>query len=559
VSAGELTPDVQSWLDAAGWTDSVAVIATYRGTVDPSRLGPALATEERAVRREFVASTLPEQAATENTALIDFLEDFGADDVRPLWLINAIAMSATPQVIQWLRDSDAIVQVRLDNTLYAPIPMAGVTQEGEWNIVDVGAPELWDLGYFGASVVVGIVDTGVDGLHPELMDNWRGGANSWFDPNGEHSTPYDRTGHGTQVLGLMVGGEGSGTVIGVAPDAQWIGAKIFDDAGTASESAIHSAFQWMLDPDGDPGTDDAPDVVVNAWGIDDPGVCNTLFQPDIEALRAADIAVVFSGGNSGPLPGSDVSPGNNPGILSVGALNASGTIASFSSRGPSSCDGGLLPRLVAPGDSVWTTDLSLGGMPLYVQVSGTSFAAPHVAGVIALLRDAVPPAPVDEIESALIATAIDLAAVGPDNDTGYGLIDARAALDLLAYPVDADGDGYVAGIDCDDTDPTRFPGAPERGSDGIDQDCNGYDMTLHIEQAVFSHDGSSLRLRITSALNEYAGLEVVGVGPLEYREPRHDWFMNGGPVDGYATPVITVRGAEGEIDVVPRPPTPRRD
>jgi bacillopeptidase F len=422
----------------------------------------------------------------------------------------------------------------------------------------VGAPELWNLGYLGGSVVVATLDTGADALHPELAPSFRGGDNSWYDPYGEHATPYDRTGHGTQVLGLIVAGEGSGASLGVAPQARWIAAKIYDDAGNGTESAVHAAFQWLLDPDGDPLTDDAPDVVNSSWGITDAGVCNTEFLPDIEALKAADIAVVFSVGNSGPAPTTGESPGNNPGVLSVGAVDSLSEVAAFSSRGPSSCDDGLMPRLVAPGDSVQTTDLSFGGMTNYVTVSGTSFAAPHVAGVLALLRDAVPPASVDELESVLFASAVDLGTPGPDQDSGYGLVAALAALNLLSYPVDVDGDGFSASLDCNDTNATIYPGAPERIRDGVDQDCNGYDLTIKVYQAVFSHDGGSLRLRVKSGYGDKAALEVVGVGPLTYRERYKDWYMNGGPVDGYATPVITVRGIEGDIAVTPRKPLPKR-
>ena len=556
--AAEISLDLKKVLDKSGPGDVVPVIINYRTEANPFALRRALQAEERRYRRSIVPRTLKSESHGAGDRLRAIVDSLGGRNSRDLWITGAVAAQVPVDAIGELLKQPDVLRIRADAAVDSPFPMAGEMLAPEWNIQDVGAPALWQAGYLGGSVVVATLDTGVDAAHPELAPRYRGGTNSWFDPYGEHPTPYDRTGHGTQVMGIIVGGDGSGLSIGVAPQATWIAAKIFNDAGTATESAIHAAFQWLLDPDGDPLTDDAPDVVNHSWSVADAGICNTAFLPDIEALRAADIAMVFSAGNFGPQPGTGVSPGNNPGAVSVGATDASGQVADFSSRGPSSCDDSLLPKLVAPGDGVQTTDLSFGGMPSYVAVAGTSFAAPHIAGVLALLRDAVPPASIDELESALIGTAIDVGVEGPDQDSGYGRIDAAAALDILAYPVDLDGDGYGPTLDCDDTDATVYPGAPEAGRDGIDQDCNGYDLSFNVHHAVYSHDGTSLRLRVTSSLREQADIEIVGIGPLEYREHYKDWFMNGGPVDGYANPVITLRGVEGELAVTPRKPTPKR-
>jgi bacillopeptidase F len=358
-------------------------------------------------------------------------------------------------------------------------------------------------------------------------------------------------------MGLIAGGAQSGAAIGVAPGAKWMAAKIFNDAGNAAESAIHLAFQWIMDPDGDPDTDDAPDVVSNSWDIAGENVCNSAFQADIDALRSADIAVIYSAGNYGPNPATSVSPANNTQVVSVGSVDANNDVSPFSSRGPSPCDGGVFPKVVAPGDGLQTTDLSFGGMPLYVQVSGTSYSAPEVAGVVALLRGAAPLATAAEIEAALAATALDLGTPGPDPDTGYGLVDAAAAYASLSTPVDADGDGYPIGQDCNDLDASVYPGAHEIKRDGVDQDCNGFDLTIRVRYAVYSHDGSRLALRVTSGLGANAALEIVDGGPLTWRAVRSDWIFDTGALAG-APPLITIRGVEGEVTVRPRPPTRRR-
>jgi serine protease AprX len=198
--------------------------------------------------------------------------------------------------------------------------------------------------------------------------------------------------------------------------------------------------------------------------------------------------VVFSGGNQGSL--GSVSPGDNPAAFAVGAIDSSNNIAPTSSRGPSACDGSFFPEVVAPGVSVRTADLTFGGVfpDSYVSVSGTSFAAPHVAGTMALLRQANPATSVAELEQALTDSAVDRGTTGADNAYGYGLIDAVAANELLASTpgptcTDADGDGFYAEtgcsseVDCNDSDAAINPTACDIKRDGIDQDCDGKDRS----------------------------------------------------------------------------------
>jgi bacillopeptidase F len=273
------------------------------------------------------------------------------------------------------------------------------------------------------------MDTGVDLAHPDLRRKWRGGADSWFDPHDEEAAPYDALGHGTQAMGIIAGGSG----LGVAPDARWIAVKLYNADGRARMSDIHQAFQWLMDPDGDPATADAPDIVNASWSLSGrgAGLCIAEFSDDIQALRSAGIAVVFAAGNDGPAPGTGNSPGNNPGALSVGAVDRGLEVARQTSRGPSASDGAVFPRLVAPGVNVRTTDVSHGGLPSYTTVSGSSLAAPHVAGVLALLAGAFPEASVAELETALVRAAHDLGDAGADNHYGHGLVDALAAFNAL--------------------------------------------------------------------------------------------------------------------------------
>ncbi|MBI5088000.1 MAG: S8 family serine peptidase [Actinobacteria bacterium] len=274
----------------------------------------------------------------------------------PLWVSNEVVVTATPDVVRELAQQPGIERITSDAVDIVETGDPVATPEP--NVALIGAPTLWDLGHDGAGVVVAVLDSGVDITNPDLSASYRGGTNSWFDPYGQHTAgPVDLSGHGTATTGVAVGGGSGGTSIGVAPGATWIAGRVFNDAGTATASAIHLALQWVLDPDGDPTTADAPAVVNNSWAFGTPG-CNLEFQADLQALRAADIVPVFAAGNYGPGAATSVSPANYPEALSVGATTNSDTIYAYSGRGPSACGqpSTTYPDLVAPGVNIWSSD-----------------------------------------------------------------------------------------------------------------------------------------------------------------------------------------------------------
>lgn len=395
-----------------------ADLTPFRGLPRGERLGGVV----RALKRHAGAAQAALQAA------LRLRQAQGrVSAVEPLWISNGLVVTATPDVVAELAVHPLVLSVTPDEVPI--VPSTAPAGPASWNVAAVGAPDVWSAGPTGLGVVVASLDTGVDAGHPDLAPRWRGGANSWFDPYGQHATPFDPSGHGTQVMGLIVGGDASGTTIGVAPEARWISAKIFDDGGRATASAIHRAFQWVLDPDGDPATADAPQVVNNSWSYGSPG-CNLEFQRDVQGLLAAGIVPVFASGNFGPSAQTSVSPANYPEAFSVGAVTAGDAIYGASGRGPSACGGAIYPSVVAPGVNVTTSDL----FSFYATVSGSSVAAPHVSGVLALLRGAYPGATVEQLEQAALRTAQDLGTAGPDNTFGNGRVRARAAFDDLASP-----------------------------------------------------------------------------------------------------------------------------
>jgi hypothetical protein len=364
--------------------------------------------------------------------------------VTPLWIADEVAISATPSVIEELAARGDVREIRADVTVTAPPPPPGPRVNGvvaatttagaaaESNLGQVNAPALWDLGFRGQGVVVANLDTGVDVTHPELAARWRGGTNSWFDPNGQHPTsPVDVNGHGTWTMGVMVAGDAGGSSIGMAPEASWIAAKIFNDRGVATTTGIHRAFQWLLDPDGNVATADAPNVVNSSWTTSS-AACVTEFQPDLRALRAVGILPVFAAGNGGPTTGTVFSPANLPEAFAVGAVDGADVVDPYSSRGPSSCAQAVSPALTAPGQGIRTTDL----YGYYAIESGTSMAAPHVAGGLALLLSAFGDLAADRQQAALENGALELGSAGTDNDYGHGRLDVLAAYHWLQVTPD---------------------------------------------------------------------------------------------------------------------------
>ena len=349
--------------------------------------------------------------------------------VIPFWVFNGLSVTATEDIILALANRDDVISITPDEIDIIPVGNISIAPPAD-NISAIHAQALWDLGIYGQGVVVANMDTGIDLSHPDLNARWRGGSNSWYDPYNQHpSTPTDLNGHGTWTMGVMVAGDASGTSLGVAPGAQWIAVKIFDDSGNATATAIHLGYQWLLDPDGNPATPDAPQVVNNSWSFSSPG-CNLEFQNDLKALRLVGVLPVFAAGNFGPGASTSVSPANYPEALAVGAVDNSGMIQTYSSRGPSACgeSSSIYPEIVAPGASITTTDR----YGLYTQQSGTSLSAPHISGALALLVSAFPDIGTESQAAALQYTAFDLGTGGPDNDYGYGMIDSLAAYNWLA-------------------------------------------------------------------------------------------------------------------------------
>ncbi|MCB9101118.1 MAG: S8 family serine peptidase [Anaerolineales bacterium] len=423
----KIAPEVQQVLSSLQADEITTVIVRLKAQANLL----AITDRNRRIRIEKVINALQNMANATQNRIEALLRSRAAegkvDQFESFWVFNGLAVTATADVIAELAALPEVDTITPNTTIQAPAPQtAGGTPEP--NLAKVNAPAMWSLGFRGQGIVVANMDTGVNVTHPDLAAQWRGGSNSWFDPNGQHpTTPIDFDGHGTWTMGTMVGRDAGGSAIGVAPEAQWIAVKIFNDQGSATVAGIHAGYQWLLDPDGNPATDDTPHVVNNSWTYSSPG-CNTEFQLDLTALRAVGIVPVFAAGNFGSGSSTGASPSNNPAAFAVGATDNSDIIYAGSSRGPSDCWEAetIFPEMVAPGVNIRTSDPSG-----YANVTGTSLAAPHVAGGLALLLSSDPNLTVTEQEWAMLDGAKDLGPSGPDNDFGSGRLDILAAYQSL--------------------------------------------------------------------------------------------------------------------------------
>jgi uncharacterized repeat protein (TIGR01451 family) len=400
--------------------------------------------------RHEIVSTLQDTARRTQAQLLAFLQARQAEGrvaaVHPYWIVNAVAATADADTLLALAARPDVRAIRadrwrqwLDPTF---VPQA-TDSDGAgaaslpWNIERVEADRVWDaFDIDGQGVTIGVMDTGVDWQHPALQSRYRGykpgglsiHEGNWFCATDEGLLyPVDNNGHGTHVTGSAVGGEG----IGVAPGARWIAVKVFNSRGFGYDSWVHAAFEWLMAPAGNP--DWAPDVVNGSW----TGASGELenFRPDLQALRAAGIVPVFASGNFGPNPSTIRNPASYPETIAVGASDDLDQVTSFSSRGPSSPWHEVKPEVVAPGIDVYSA--LPGGT--YATGQGTSMATPHVAGVAALLLQADPGLTVDGLETFLTSTASPVGSQVPNDDAGWGRIDAYGA---VAAALDA---GTVAG------------------------------------------------------------------------------------------------------------------
>lgn len=414
-----------------------------------------------AKRPPVLIKKLQKQAAISQDVLLNTLLKnfpFTAKSIQQFWIVNMIVLEAKPEVIHYISNYPGVAMVDVEESKIQmnehftidenSIPKAiGSPEPG---LIAINAPALWAMGYSGRGRVVYDYDTGVWPEHPAFSSRFMGKyfplSQSWLGYYKENPTGIYSS-HGTHTLGTMAGLDTTtNDTIGCAFNAYWIACDHI--RGSVAElppiTDMVVAFEWALDPDGDPSTTyDIPDVINNSWRwYDDADTiyCSGFVVNLMNAIEAAGIANVFSGGNFGPANTTISSPQrintSDVNTFSVGSVNGNASfpypISSFSSIGPKQCPGSaslsIHPEVVAPGQNV----RSAWGPSGYNSISGTSMAAPHVSGACLLLKEAFPAASGEEILRALYTTATDLGTPGEDNTYGMGIIDCLAAFNKLA-------------------------------------------------------------------------------------------------------------------------------
>jgi subtilisin family serine protease len=346
------------------------------------------------------------------------------------------------------------------------------TNVAEWGVLNVNAPQVWAMGFNGTGMVVGDLDTGTRWTHVALKPKYRGwnGATAnhnynWHDAihsgggicGANTAAPCDDDGHGTHTAGTMVGDDGAGNQIGVAPGAKWIGCRNMDQ-GNGTPATYTECFQFAIAPTdltgNNPNPSLRPHVLNNSWGCPASEGCVTRAELEtiVNNTQAAGIFVEVSAGNAGPGCSTVQDP---PAIYSVsfstGAINISNVLVGFSSRGPSTfySPNLLKPNISAPGSNVRSSYGS--GDSTFANLSGTSMAAPHVAGVVVLVWSARPALlrNIAATKTLLQNTANPTVTVSPaqtcggtlastpgssqipNNSFGYGRVDALAAVNAV--------------------------------------------------------------------------------------------------------------------------------
>jgi len=436
IHAGQIDPGLETLAISSKSDQPVLalILGKHRG-LDPARIREILDANDVPLRNR--RTVIQKEESRENLSrLLGDLETLASKgDIQPiefLWNVNGIAVQARPAILVALAAHPDVDTIVMDRQVVSIGPRieenAPLGAPRNWAIPKIKASQAWEsTGRQGNGMYVGLIDTGVDGNHPDLkhkVSTFR----DFTKITAPITQPYDDEGHGTHCAGSIVGGNSSGESIGVAPKATLITAKALSADGSGGMIALTRSLQWMADPDGDNGTDDQPIAVSGSWGANlDLPVVSRIFWLSVSSLRNAGVVPVFASGNEGP--GKLSVPGSYPHSMAVGSTDEQDEVSYFTSRGTVSWGGTtyMKPDISAPGSNIYSCRAGGG----YTSMSGTSMSTPHVAGAVALLASINRNLTAKQYEQALYDSAVDLGDSGRDAVYGYGRIDLLKAAQVV--------------------------------------------------------------------------------------------------------------------------------
>ncbi|MFF7937134.1 S8 family serine peptidase [Streptomyces sp. NPDC007940] len=356
------------------------------------------------------------------------------------WADIAPALGTEPTAKAAKTLGEGIDKIWLDGKVEASLDVS---------VPQIGAPEVWKSGYDGKGVKVAVLDTGVDAGHPDLAGRIAGSTS--FVPG---QAVQDGHGHGTHVASTIVGSGAAsdGRRKGVAPGAELLVGKVLGNDGRGQDSWIIAGMEWAAHS--------GAKIVSMSLGGDASGPSDVLSETVDELSASTGTLFVIAAGNSGPTEQTIGTPGIADSALTVGAVDKSDKLASFSSRGPRVGDYAVKPEITAPGAAI-TAARAAGttmGTPVddyYTTSNGTSMATPHVAGAAALVAQAHPDWTGQQIKQALATTA-RTNTVNSVFEQGDGRVDAVRAVNqgVFATPTLSFGTYEQSDAEADSKDVT---------------------------------------------------------------------------------------------------------
>ncbi|ODM98663.1 Bacillopeptidase F [Orchesella cincta] len=381
------------------------IVSMHGGTTSTLRRIEYQRISNRELRLNALHEALVANSEQSQRSLLKLLSSRNVE-FKSIWISNKVYVKNADREIVHLIATDPEVKcidmeqiVPLHEPVESKQTSAPLQDENQWGIVRIQAPEAWrEPGTpNGSGVVVANIDTGVSPKHEALRDNFFG-EYGWFDPLTETDFPFDGAGHGSHTMGIAVGSHG----IGVAPGAKWAACKA---CGTmCMQSNLLLCGQFFACPTltngSNPDCSKAPNIVSNSWG----GMGgNPWFYEVLDAWHLVGIIPVFSAGNVGPECFTVGSPADQLATIGVGSTRDDDAISRFSAVGPSIEENRMKPDIVAPGQDI--VSASHLGNETYRLMSGTSMAAPHAAGTIALLLTRNKALSFDDVKNLLLGNA----------------------------------------------------------------------------------------------------------------------------------------------------------